>query len=431
MLLLFLIALILCIGITIYYLLGLRQRYKYFDQRGISTPPYEFFYGHLKTLWNSASYHRQLESWTKEYGKIYGIYEGAVPTLVVSDPNFLQEVFIKQFSFFPGRKPTFGDFRSQSLFSAVGEKWHRFRHVINPAFSSAKLKMMCPLINECVRDTMEKLADHARDGTEFNIFLYYKRMTMDVICRCAFGLDTDLQNNPNNIYFKKLEEIFGRNVRSSGFFKLAKLMPQLANIIAKVLFSIINTKTFINKHVMPWISKKQLNEFPVVWLLNRLREVVDERQKTATSRVDVLQLMLEALNEEKTNDEMQDSSKTNYWLTREEVVNNAFIFMLAGYQSTSTALAYATYELARHSKVLQKLQAEIDQLPFNDDDNFDEEMKKYSNYDVVARMPYMDMFISEVLRMYPISNSAIQRCASKDTVVQGIKIDKGNHQRIH
>ncbi len=102
--------------------------------------------------------------------------------------------------------------------------------------------------------------------------------------------------------------------------------------------------------------------------------------------------------------------------------------MLAGYETTSTALACATYELAKNPDVLQKLQTEIDQLPFwNDHDNDDDSRKKYPDYDMVARMSYMDMFVSEVLRIYPIANRAIQRRATEDTVVQGIKIDKGNH----
>ena len=99
--------------------------------------------------------------------------------------------------------------------------------------------------------------------------------------------------------------------------------------------------------------------------------------------------------------------------------------MAAGYETTSTALAYATYELARHPEVLQKLQAEIDQLPLSNDDNSDEKMKKHPDYDIVAQMPYMDMFVSEVLRMYPIANTIIQRRAFEDTVVQGITIEKG------
>jgi cytochrome P450 len=90
-------------------------------------------------------------------------------------------------------------------------------------------------------------------------------------------------------------------------------------------------------------------------------------------------------------------------------------------------LACATYEIARKPDVLQKLQAEIDQLPLCTDENDDDERKKYPDYDIVAQMPYMDMFVSEVLRMYPIGVRSVERRATEDTVVQGIKIDKGNY----
>jgi cytochrome P450 len=104
--------------------------------------------------------------------------------------------------------------------------------------------------------------------------------------------------------------------------------------------------------------------------------------------------------------------------------------MAAGYETTSTALAYATYELARHPEVLEKLQNEIDQLPLSNDDELDEESKRYPDYDIVAQMPYMDMFVSEILRMYPIANTAVQRRATEDTIVQGISIKKGKHSNL-
>jgi len=94
--------------------------------------------------------------------------------------------------------------------------------------------------------------------------------------------------------------------------------------------------------------------------------------------------------------------------------------MAAGYETTSTALAYATSVLANHPDTLQKLQAEIDQFLFDNGE-------KTRDYDTIAQMPYMDMFVSEVLRMYLIGNTAIQRYASDDTVVQGISIEKGKH----
>ena len=113
----------------------------------------------------------------------------------------------------------------------------------------------------------------------------------------------------------------------------------------------------------------------------------------------------------------------NNRLTVDEVVGNVFLFLVAGYETTATALAYATYELARHPDVLEKLQSEIDQLALSNDEN--DQMNKHPDYDIVGQMEYMDIFISEILRMYPIGNRAIQRRAMEDTTIQGIKIDKG------
>ena len=97
--------------------------------------------------------------------------------------------------------------------------------------------------------------------------------------------------------------------------------------------------------------------------------------------------------------------------------------MAAGYETTASALGYATYELARNPEVLDKLQAEVDELVSSDNDD---EAKKYPDYDIVAQMPYMDLFISEVLRMHPIGTRGDQRRATENTVVQGIQISKGN-----
>ncbi|UJR34776.1 hypothetical protein I4U23_027555 [Adineta vaga] len=88
----FLISFLVIIILLVYYL-KLRQCYQYFKIRGIPTPPFQFFYGHFKTLWNVPSNYRQLESWTKQYGKIYGIYEGSSPVFVVSDPDFFSGDF--------------------------------------------------------------------------------------------------------------------------------------------------------------------------------------------------------------------------------------------------------------------------------------------------------------------------------------------------
>ncbi|CAF1362239.1 unnamed protein product [Adineta ricciae] len=412
-------------NLTFYYLFLRKLRYQYFHRRGIPTPPFRFFFGHMKTLWNVPSFHRQLESWTQQYGKIYGIYQGATPTFVVSDPDFLQEVFVKQFLNFPARREILAGNRFKNVFSSAGATWRQHRHVINPTFSAAKLKMMSPLINGCITNAMEKLSNHAESGEDFNIYTYYKRMTMDVICRCAFGIDTDLQNNPDNIYFKKVEEIFARSFRLNPAVKFSQLVPEMACLVGKLVFILAAVRAFVNIYILPLVTKNQIYELPNTWLFNRLNPIIEQREQTPTSRVDVLQLMLQVMTDQKIQDDnSQDTSKANYRLTRKEVISNIVTFMAAGYETTSTALAYATYELATHPEVLEKLQAEIDQLPLSNDD-VDEEAKRYPDYDIVAQMPYMDMFVSEVLRMHPIANAAVQRCAATDTTVQGYSIEKG------
>jgi cytochrome P450 len=85
-------------------------------------------------------------------------------------------------------------------------------------------------------------------------------------------------------------------------------------------------------------------------------------------------------------------------------------------------------EVARSTKKYKEVQrsTEVCFFPLADD-TIDEEMRKYPDYDIVSQMPYMDMFPSEVLRMYPIANQAVQRRASENTIVQGIKINKDNY----
>ncbi|UJR06829.1 hypothetical protein I4U23_011117 [Adineta vaga] len=150
-----------------------------------------------------------------------------------------------------------------------------------------------------------------------------------------------------------------------------------------------------------------------MWLTNRIHTIVDQRLETPTSQIDVLQLMLQVLVKKNA---IPDASKTNKWLTQDEVIRNIINFMTAGYKTTAAALAHTTYELARHPDILQKLQTEVDELQLNNnnDDGNDEETKKYAHYNTVASC-----------LTWTWSLPKFQRRATNDTVVQVINIEKG------
>jgi len=92
--------------------------------------------------------------------------------------------------------------------------------------------------------------------------------------------------------------------------------------------------------------------------------------------------------------------------------------MVAGYETTSTALASSTYILATQFDIQDKLRAEIDEQQWNEDNQI--------NYDIIMNMNYMDLFIKEVLRMYPISTTAMTRVCNISTDICGHQIEKGS-----
>lgn len=170
------------------YLWKMKWYYSYFKDRSIPTPPFRFFFGHYKTLWSVPFLSRQFEKWTKELGSIYGLYEGTRPVYVVSDVKFLHEVFVKQYSCFNSRRLPFITRLSTGnhihLFAADGNRWRRQRHIINPTFTNAKLKLMSPLIENSIDTFMKKI--EKQEEKEFNIYESYKQVTLDIICKIHF-----------------------------------------------------------------------------------------------------------------------------------------------------------------------------------------------------------------------------------------------------
>ena len=105
-------------------------------------------------------------------------------------------------------------------------------------------------------------------------------------------------------------------------------------------------------------------------------------------------------------------------LLSDEVVMNVFMFMVAGYETTSTALAYCTYVLATKSGIQEKLANEIDQ---NNWDNID----AGDSYEIANNLSYLDLFIREVLRMHPLGSKPMTRECNTTTNVCGHTIKEG------
>lgn len=99
----------------------------------------------------------------------------------------------------------------------------------------------------------------------------------------------------------------------------------------------------------------------------------------------MLDLMLAA-----SDDPSVPESKT---MSDAEVLAQSFIFLAAGYETSSGTLSLTCYHIATNPEVQDKLQKEIDSVWT------DEEQPP--TYETLNELPYLDMVISETLRLYP------------------------------
>ncbi|KAK9829454.1 hypothetical protein WJX72_005965 [[Myrmecia] bisecta] len=91
--------------------------------------------------------HEVLLQWTRQYGPIFKFYFGREPVVVVSDPELVFQVCIKQFKNFHDRPEPIvqpfmgrvGTFQTSSMLFAQGKLWAGLRAACEPLFHSNAL----------------------------------------------------------------------------------------------------------------------------------------------------------------------------------------------------------------------------------------------------------------------------------------------------
>ncbi|XP_046373795.1 cytochrome P450 3A24-like [Haliotis rufescens] len=393
-----------------------RQQMRVFKDMGIPGPEPNFLFGNLLSL-KTKSFHEIYQEWTKTYGSTYGYFEGPTPVLVTSSTDILHQVFIKQFSKFHARKvfPVQVDPDKDEdvhMFFARGERWKRLRSIVNPAFSSAKMRMMSPVINKCVDNLVDNVGGECDRNAAFNIHEQFQRLTLDTILHCAFNLKSRALQDPNDPFLKHCHGVITDTTKRPLLFLLGFLFPALHALWIFIYYFLRNI---------------QFN--PFFWLEEKINAVIEERKSTNFDGKDMLQLMMKARfkgrcfpyekETEKGFEMSQNNANQNIakTLSNKEIVSQALLFTLAGYETTSTSLAYIFYELARNPHIQENIWEEIQQHYPNKND--------VPNYDNVRGLTYLEQVIKETLRKYVVASNVIARQCRETAVVEGITIPKG------
>ncbi|XP_053574907.1 thromboxane-A synthase [Bombina bombina] len=352
----------------------------------------------------------------KTYGPICGYYMGRRPMILVAEPEAIKIILQKEFANFTNRmklhlvtKPM-----SDSLLCLRDDKWKSVRSVLTPSFSTARMKEMCPLINQICDTLVNKLQGYADSEEPCNVQRSYASFTMDIVASVAFGTKLDSQEDPDHPlvrHCKMFLELF------TPFKPLVMLTLAFPSIMIPIARRIPNKK------------RDQINHF----FFKVIRDIIADRdhQPANERRRDFLQLMLDARNIDSkvtvdhfdivnqadlsAPESIQQPKKTSTNLTEDEILGQALIFLIAGYETSCSLLSFATYLLATHPECQEKLLREVDEFSNKHDT---------ADYYTVHDLPYMDMVISETLRMYPPA-FRFAREATHDCTVLGHKIPAG------
>ena len=110
-------------------------------------------------------------------------------------------------------------------------------------------------------------------------------------------------------------------------------------------------------------------------------------------------------------------------LTEDEIIAQGYLFLLGGYLATATALAFSAYELALNPDIQRRLYDEINGAIDSAAGDIP--------YDALTRLPYLDAYVSEILRRYSMVQP-LARIASADYKLgdTGITIKAGQQVEL-
>ncbi|XP_063930041.1 probable cytochrome P450 6a17 [Zophobas morio] len=326
-----------------------------------------------------------------------GLFTVLTPTYLVIDLDYLKNIMTKDFQYFVDRGIYHNekdDPLSAHLFAIGGQKWRNLRTKLTPTFTSGKMKAMFQTLVDCVPNFVDKIESDRVNEKPIDIKEALGCFTTDIIGSCAFGLDCNAfeeENSPFREYGRKFFiPTFSGMVR--GIF-LANF-PNLARTLGLSL------------------TPKDISDF----FIKVVNDTVTYREKNNFTRKDFMQLLIDLKNNKlATENGYKHDGNT---LTNDEIAAQSFVFFIAGFETSSTTMTFALYELSKNQEIQDKVRDEINTV-----------LAKHGGkitYEAIQEMKYMDLVLNETLRKYPPLPVLTRKCVKEYKIPdEDIIIEKG------
>ena len=321
-----------------------------------------------------------MRSCSDRYGDCFTINLGEKmsPAVVFSHPQALQIILTsddsKEFDASGERNVIFEPFLgAQSVIALSGESHRRMRHLMMPPLHGERMRSYGQLMADITDEVMRGCIA----GKSFSVRKCMQTISMRVILKAVFGLDEGLR-------YQQMERLIGR------------LLDEMSNRLSVSLLYFPIFRRNLGR-LSPWGSFVRKRE-----RIDRLiyDEIAERRMRPNASRNDILTLLMSA------RDEAGEA------LTDVELRDELMTLLIAGHETTATALTWALYWIHKFPKVRERVLAELQAADPIDSG-------------ALSRLPYLNAVCSETLRIYPVGMITFPRVTTSTVDVMGYSLEPG------
>nr|QZM07449.1 cytochrome P450 monooxygenase [Lasioderma serricorne] len=308
------------------------------------------------------------------------------PVYIPVDPDYIKNILIKDFQHFTDRG-LFHDEKtdplSAHLFNMDGPQWKYLRGKLTPTFSSGKMKMMFDTLVQCTGPFLEAMDKFASGCKPIDIKELLSCFTTDVIGSCAFGIDCNSFADGNCEFRRHGANVFKPRSKFWEFKRfLRNELPKLGALL----------------------RLRALEDDDYNFFMNMVAETIEYREKNSVERSDFMQLLIGLMK--------------GQGLNFNQIAAQAFVFFIAGFETSSTTMTFAMYEMAVNPDMQRRVREEVKEVLGRHEGRF--------TYEGLGEMTYLQQVIDETLRKHSPAELSVRFC-SKDYLIPNtdVVVDKG------
>nr|AKH04259.1 putative hydroxylase [Taxus baccata] len=323
---------------------------------------------------------------------------GAITTVVTANPENVEHILKTRFDNYPkGKifKAILHDLLGNGIFNADGVIWRMQRKIAGDEFNTKSLRnfIVDSVQTEITERLLPLLLQACQKGSFVDLQDVLRRFSFDNICKVAFGMD------PNCLDL---------SLRQSDFANAFDLASHLSSKRALSLTS------------LEWRVKRALNLGSERLLADALRVVHDFATEIIRGR-----------SAEVNNLSPQDKPdllSRFVALAKDDVLDEQYLrdivvsFVLAGRDTTASALTWFFWLLSSHPKVEEAILKEIN-------DEYDSGLQ--DSYENMKGMQYLHAALCESMRLYPPVRYDSKYALEDDFLPDGTFVRKGSWVTYH